>query len=91
MGKLFPAACPPIRTPWVKTIDPLHPTSQCYVSSFGRQNITLERTCLCKTDWIYEKRYLILKMNYKIHMHLIDFKIAHINVQALVYLVLFQK
>ena len=55
------------------------------------QNITLEHTCLCKTDGKCGKRYLILKMNYEINMHPIDFKTAHINVQALVYLVLFQK
>ena len=46
---------------------------------------------VCVTDGIYGKRYLILKMNYKINMHLIEFKIAHIKVQAPVYLVLFQK
>ena len=34
------------------------------------------------------KIYLVLKINYKINMHLIDFKIAHIKVQALVYLLL---
>ena len=31
------------------------------------------------------------KINYEINMHLIDFKIAHINVQALDYLILFKK
>ena len=72
-------------------IDPLHLTSQCYASLFGRQNITLEQTCLCKTDGTYWKRYLILKMNYKINMHFIDFKIAHLKVQALAYLVQFAK
>ena len=72
-------------------IDPLHLTSQCYASLFGWQNITLERTCLCKTDGTYWKRYLILKMNYKINMHFIDFKIAHLKVQALAYLVQFAK
>ena len=40
---------------------------------------------------MYGTRYLILKINYKINMHLIDFKTAHIKVQEPAYLVLFAK
>ena len=43
------------------------------------------------THGMYRKIYLVLKINYKINMHLIDFKIAHIKVQALAYLLLFAK
>ena len=57
-----------------------------YYDLDGKTSRLNEHVCLRHTERIY----LILKINYKINMHRINFKIAHIKVQALTYLVLLQ-